>query len=523
MSRYDLNGGGGSSDSSRNIYPKLLKYHNFQHRDPSPPPPPTLPSERNRYLPERSSSLGSSDSGGSNKSVSTGNGSKARVYSNDSPNYYDSYSNGSYESGGSSASSKYSLLNQYRSSRPGSDEFWRPLSYETRASIGGSGGGSSSSHIRISSSTRGLLNFGNFCFINCAIQCLSHTRMLMEYFFGDTFVRDRNNGRNSGLTESLAALINNLWDHDASSKGPVNCLEFRKQIRRFSPRFDGSVQQDAQEFLRYLLLGVHDEVNRANAESRGAAASTSSSPTSGHLSSSRIGVTSSKEDNYHSVFFAAETSQAEAAWKSYSAFENSVVVDLFVGQLRSTLTCTVCGHNSITFDPFWDLSLPLPSGKRAPNLYHCFDIFMEEEFLDGGERPRCLRCDAKRKCSKRFSVQKFPKVLVLHLKRFSSHGNLGSKINAAVDYPVTDLDLTRFCSRGTVNRSSEAPLYDLYAVIDHSGYAGAGHYTAKCRHPYSGVWYDFNDASVTPIDTTEIVSSNAYILFYEQSVPSSKL
>ena len=34
-------------------------------------------------------------------------------------------------------------------------------------------------------------------------------------------------------------------------------------------------------------------------------------------------------------------------------------IDIFVGQLRSTLTCTFCEYKSYTFDPFWDLSLPI--------------------------------------------------------------------------------------------------------------------------------------------------------------------
>lgn len=37
-----------------------------------------------------------------------------------------------------------------------------------------------------------------------------------------------------------------------------------------------------------------------------------------------------------------------------------LVVDLFLGQLMSTLECMSCGHKSTTFDPFWDLSLPIP-------------------------------------------------------------------------------------------------------------------------------------------------------------------
>lgn len=39
--------------------------------------------------------------------------------------------------------------------------------------------------------------------------------------------------------------------------------------------------------------------------------------------------------------------------------------DLFVGQLKSSLTCSECGYCSTAFDPFWDLSLPIPK-VRCP-------------------------------------------------------------------------------------------------------------------------------------------------------------
>lgn len=38
---------------------------------------------------------------------------------------------------------------------------------------------------------------------------------------------------------------------------------------------------------------------------------------------------------------------------------NPLSLDLFVGQLKSSLTCTACGFRSTMFDPFWDLSIPI--------------------------------------------------------------------------------------------------------------------------------------------------------------------
>jgi ubiquitin C-terminal hydrolase len=42
----------------------------------------------------------------------------------------------------------------------------------------------------------------------------------------------------------------------------VSPSPFKNTIGRFAPRFLGYAQQDAQEFLRYLLQGLHEDVNR---------------------------------------------------------------------------------------------------------------------------------------------------------------------------------------------------------------------------------------------------------------------
>ncbi|VEL25379.1 unnamed protein product [Protopolystoma xenopodis] len=60
------------------------------------------------------------------------------------------------------------------------------------------------------------------------------------------------------------------------------------------------------------------------------------------------------------VSFLSDNEKAELYWKRYLAMDNSAIADLFVGQLMSTLECTECKFKSTTFDPFWDLSLPIP-------------------------------------------------------------------------------------------------------------------------------------------------------------------
>lgn len=51
---------------------------------------------------------------------------------------------------------------------------------------------------------------------------------------------------------------------------------------------------------------------------------------------------------------------ADEAWVQHVARDHSIITDLFYGQLKSKVTCQTCGHESVRFDPFNLLSLPLP-------------------------------------------------------------------------------------------------------------------------------------------------------------------
>ncbi|KAK7090065.1 uncharacterized protein [Littorina saxatilis] len=59
-------------------------------------------------------------------------------------------------------------------------------------------------------------------------------------------------------------------------------------------------------------------------------------------------------------FTAADVATANAAWDCYKARNNSVVVDTFQGQFKSTVVCSECDHVSVTYEPFMYLSLPIP-------------------------------------------------------------------------------------------------------------------------------------------------------------------
>lgn len=61
----------------------------------------------------------------------------------------------------------------------------------------------------------------------------------------------------------------------------------------------------------------------------------------------------------------SDEEKSKLYWKRLRRLESSFLQDIFTGQLKSTLKCDDCGYCSTTFDPFWDLSLPIPKVSAA--------------------------------------------------------------------------------------------------------------------------------------------------------------
>ena len=184
--------------------------------------------------------------------------------------------------------------------------------------------------------------------------------------------------------DGLAELLGDI----AQDKPIVSPSNLRKSLTKIAPQFRGNGQHDSQELLRCLLDGLAEDLKRPPPPSP---------------------VTLPRQENTEIV----EEAHCEA-WRAYINANASPVSDHFAGLLRSTVECCSCHCKSVRYDPYLDLSLPLPpppSNVRSPlsaklqkgstscTLEECLQRFTAVEDLT--EKITCERCKKPRKSKSR--------------------------------------------------------------------------------------------------------------------------
>jgi len=150
--------------------------------------------------------------------------------------------------------------------------------------------------------------------------------------------------------------------------------------------------------------------------------------------------------------------------------------------------------------------------KAGLTLDDCLRAFAAEEQLSATDTWYCGECKEHVQAHKKLSISRAPKILVVHLKRFSYRGQMSrERIDDLVKFPIQDFDISEFVEE----REQELIKYDLFAISNHYGSLGGGHYTAFVRgRNDTNQWFRCDDSNVTQVDSSSICTEAAYVLFY---------
>lgn len=363
---------------------------------------------------------------------------------------------------------------------------------------------------------RGLINTGNMCYMNSILQVLMFCVPFYEFlkqvgskaahsFKSDTplidamimFTQEFTVSKSASSVNQLRQL---LKPEDLEKFGEPFIPEFVYEAIRQLPRFASmrrGHQQDAEEFLGFLLQSLDDECTHVAGDSA------MNPPTA----AGDDNVVGDDQDDPSGDWLEVGRKQKAAVTRSSGTIVSTPITKIFGGLLRSEFRVPGL-KDSITTEPYQPLQLDIGS----PDVRNVVDA------LRGLTRPERLHGDFNSPrgkdvaATKQVFIETLPPVLILHLKRFQfdAHGTI--KIWKKVDYPL-ELEIPREALSRQMRQSisdSSMPKYKLLSVVYHHGKnATAGHYTVDIRRQDGQEWLHMDDTVLRRIGSDDVAETGS--------------
>lgn len=327
-------------------------------------------------------------------------------------------------------------------------------------------------HKRKSSPPLGLRNLGNTCYLNSVLQCLTYTPPLANFCLQSLHSSSCDVAREK-KSECPFCILEKRIVRSLSVDLPLDSpLKINRCLRIFAQHFRTGMQEDAHEFLRYVIDACHNTC----------------------LQLKKLQQQRKKAGNGNAT--------------SGCGNDSTIVKEIFGGSLQNQVKCLSCGAESNTVDEIMDISLDV---LHSSSLKDSLQKFFQPEILDGNNKYKCDKCNKLVTARKQMSLLQAPNVLVIQLKRFE--GIFGGKIDKLINFEEVLVLSSYMCEE-----SQDAhPDYKLFGTIVHSGLSpDSGHYYAYIKDAM-GYWYCCNDSYVSHSSLQDVLSEKVYILFFSRA------
>lgn len=357
----------------------------------------------------------------------------------------------------------------------------------------------------------GLKNIGNTCYLNSGLQAILCIDPLSKHLISlSKELYQKLEEKESKKIKLILYLIKTFELIHSKDYEVLNPSSLALEFWKVFPRFGGYSQQDSCEFLRCLFDVIHEETKQTTEVDKDID------------SIWRDNINQDIENDIKKKKLTLSKDEIlELVEKRMPKVYKSIITDLFQGYLLNQIGCSKCSNISKSIDPFFELSISIPittdtcyyylssivelstlgliSLNCKVHLLECLSFFFKKETL---EHPYyCSHCKSYQKATKTFSIYRYPNILMIHLKRFNYSSLFGSKLNNHVEFKE-ELKLGEY-------------IYQLKSVINHHGSSlSSGHYTCYSKH--QDQWFDCNDSTTTKVEIDDVLSSQAYVLFYEK-------
>ena len=342
------------------------------------------------------------------------------------------------------------------------------------------------------STTIGLANLGNTCFLNVVIQALRLSPPLCIMLLSDD-IKKRKGSNKEELLDALQKLIYDFWKSPlpAGSKPTLMPRAFHntflKSIKDSGDDWHSFGQQsDAAETIQYILGGVHD--------------ATYKTVTMNILGDAR----NDEEKGYISAI---------ESWRAFFGKEYSAIVENYHGQTQTAVICENCQAVSTRYEPWLMLKVPMPGGELTnrvavnASLTDCLNLAFADDSLDDYH---CDKCNTNGKAIIRNRISKLPYVIILTFKRFT---NTMNKVLGKITWDADKFDFGPWMAFGgdPFNRYYTPHMYDTTALIEHQGSFRGGHYLMYAKQEKQ--WYEYDDNTIRNVPGETAMGCDAYIAF----------
>ncbi|KAF6840277.1 ubiquitin carboxyl-terminal hydrolase [Colletotrichum plurivorum] len=346
----------------------------------------------------------------------------------------------------------------------------------------------------------GLNNPGVWCYANSSIQALRMSpgfgKELATSEWQNTYKVPKKPEEKNDHPQLMSRILSNLFHWMDSGKFDVmkaqTLMDYsrsvceKSRIKEKGDEFGGNRQQDAQEFMSWLMAYLHEETNMRRDRGSDDA---SSAPSMKNGKSMLQG--------------------AYEWWENYSRTNLSIVDKYWRGLELSTVVCSRCHNRTYNWATFDFISMPV--NGRTSTIEDCMRSYIEPETLPDY---KCDTCNLNVQGQKQVRLARLPELLCLQFRRFDYDSSLQlHKKRDMVTWDFANLSLDAFFippeERGTSgspppdDRFETPHDYECYAVIVHTGTnITSGHYYSYVREPQNPdphAWYRISDSRVTPV------------------------